>query len=330
MFWLFVIGMIHAYFFWWGDILVCYAVAGLFIFPFRKLRPSILIGIGVVVLAALVAFGLFQANMIETIRTAALKPGASPADGGASPADVKAWEDIRLLIDPPVSMGRDEIAGFGGGFMQALKARAFLAQLMQTQYLPSDALEEAFAQMLIGMALFKLGFFTLKWSNRGYLAMMAAGYGIGVPVTAWLAWKIAASGFDPIVLNRLEVWQAAPRPLIALAHASALLLIIRSGGLPALMERFAAAGRMAFSNYLMTSIITTIVFCGFGLGLYGQLSRFQQLGIVAGVWAFILLWSKPWLARFYYGPFEWAWRSLVKLKPQPFVRPRPALAPQPA
>jgi len=323
MFWLAAFGMIHAYFFWWGDILVCYAVAGLFIFPFRKLSPWILIGIGAAVLTALIAKGLADASTAEAVRAAALKPGASAAA-------VQAWEDARLLIDPHASMGQDEIAGFTGGFIPALKARAFLAMVMQLGYLPQEALAEAFAQMLIGMALFKLGFFTLKWSTRNYGLMMAAGYGVGAPLTAWLAWRIAASGFDPMLLNRLEVWEAAPRPLIALAHASALLLIIRSGALSGLMQRFAAAGRMAFSNYLMTSIITTFVFCGFGLGLYGQLSRFQQLGVVAGVWAFILIWSKPWLARFHYGPFEWAWRSLVKLKAQPFVRPRPGLAPQPA
>ena len=83
---------------------------------------------------------------------------------------------------------------------------------------------------------------------------------------------------------------------------------------------------MAFSNYLMTSIITTVVFCGFGFGLYGKLSRFEQLYVVAGVWAFILIWSQPWLARFHYGPFEWAWRSLVRWRPQPFVRARSGAA----
>ena len=60
--------------------------------------------------------------------------------------------------------------------------------------------------------------------------------------------------------------------------------------------------------------------CGFGLGLYGQLERFELYYVVAGVWAFILLWSRPWLAAFHYGPFEWLWRSLVMWKPQPFRR----------
>jgi uncharacterized protein len=109
-----------------------------------------------------------------------------------------------------------------------------------------------------------------------------------------------------------------------------LLLIVRSGAAQGVVNRLAAAGRMAFSNYLMTSIITTLLFCGFGLGLYGRLSRFQELAVVAGVWVFILAWSKPWLERFHYGPFEWAWRSLVRRSPQPFVRRRPAPATAPA
>ena len=49
--------------------------------------------------------------------------------------------------------------------------------------------------------------------------------------------------------------------------------------------------------------------------------------MVAGVWAFMLLWSAPWLARFQYGPFEWAWRSLVRWQPQPFRKLPPKAAP---
>jgi len=83
----------------------------------------------------------------------------------------------------------------------------------------------------------------------------------------------------------------------------------------------------AWIAYLMTSVITTMVFCGFGLGLYGKLGRFQELAVAGGMWVFILAWSKPWLDRFHYGPFEWAWRSLVRWTPQPFVRDRCGAAP---
>ena len=122
------------------------------------------------------------------------------------------------------------------------------------------------------------------------------------------------------MLHHQEVWQQTTRPFIGLAHAAVVLLLVRAGVLRALIDRFAAAGRMAFSNYLGTSIITSTIFCGYGFGLYGQLSRAELLWVVVGVWAFILLWSKPWLDRFHYGPFEWAWRSLVQWKPQRFVR----------
>ena len=320
MLWLFVFGMLHAYFLWWGDILVTYALAGLVIFPFRKLSPRVLIAIGVVVLAGQLGFNLWEANALSALHAAATAPDASAAA-------LREWQDVSLLVSPPQSMKAQEIAGFGGGFMDALRARTFVALKLQTVLMPTGEIPEAIGQMFLGMALFQLGFFTLKWPTRAYGAMIAVGYLVAIPATAWLAWGIAQSHFDPIVLNRLEAWQQVTRPLIGLAHASVVLLIVRAGTAPAVVNRLAAAGRMAFSNYLMTSIITTLVFCGFGLGLYGKLSRFEELAVVGGVWVFILAWSKPWLARFHYGPFEWAWRSLVQWKPQPFVRRGAGIAP---
>jgi uncharacterized protein len=313
MFWLFVFGMIHAYFLWWGDVLTLYAVAGLVIFPFRKTPPRLVLGIGATILLGLLVKNLIGAGHLEALRAAASVPAAS-ADA------VKAWQEASVSVIIPPEVKAQEIAAYRGGFLDALQGRAQMAMLVQLVLDPADGLPEAIGQMLIGMALFRMGFFTLGWTTRAYGLLIAAGYLVAAPITAWLAWKIVQADFDPLALHRLEVWSQAPRPFIALAHAGAVLLIVRAGTAPGLIERLAAAGRMAFSNYLMTSIITTFVFCGFGLGLYGRLSRFEQLAVVAGVWAFILIWSKPWLARFHYGPFEWAWRSLVKWSPQPFVR----------
>ncbi|HEY2751424.1 DUF418 domain-containing protein [Phenylobacterium sp.] len=323
MLWLFVFGMLHAYFLWWGDILVTYALAGLVIFPFRKLNVKAQLAIGIAILAALLVANLVLADQLKALYLAAIAPGATPDA-------LKAWQEASQLVAPSQAMKDLEIAGFRGSFMDALQVRAQAAKLLQMYLMPTDEIPEAIGQMFVGMALFRTGFFTLKWSTRAYLATMAVGYLLAAPATAWLAWRIQQSHFDPLTLNRLEAWQQVSRPLIAMAHASAVLLIVRSGAAKGVVNRLAAAGRMAFSNYLMTSIITTLVFCGFGLGLYGKLSRFQELAVVGGVWIFILAWSKPWLARFHYGPFEWAWRSLVRWSPQPFVRgrrgPEPATA----
>ncbi|QNP43685.1 DUF418 domain-containing protein [Sphingomonas daechungensis] len=59
-----------------------------------------------------------------------------------------------------------------------------------------------------------------------------------------------------------------------------------------------------------------------GLGYYGSLSRWQAWCLVPLVWVGMLLWSKPWLERFHYGPLEWAWRSLARGKMQPMRKTR--------
>jgi len=312
VFWLLIIGFIHAYFLFFGDILVCYAIAGAIAFLFRRLGPRTLIAIGALILVALLGKGVFEATYLSTLQ-AAVAAGSATADQAAE------WKQIQLLINTDPALAAWEIHHMRGGFLDALRSRANAAWIVQSNYLPMDAIPEAVGQMLIGAGLFRTGFFTLGWSSRAYGRMIAIGYLIGAPATAWLAWSMAQVDFEPVQRHYFEVLGAAPRPLIALAHASLLMLVIRAGALKWLINRLEAAGRMAFSNYLMTSIITSFVFCGYGLGLYGQLERAELYWVVLGVWAFILLWSKPWLARFRYGPFEWLWRSLVMWKPQPFV-----------
>src|SRR5438309_8688543 len=86
MFWLFVFGMVHAYFLWWGDILVTYALAGLVIFPFRKLAPRWQLLIGVAILAVLLAVNLVVADQLSALYAAAAAPGAGRAA-------VAAWQE---------------------------------------------------------------------------------------------------------------------------------------------------------------------------------------------------------------------------------------------
>jgi uncharacterized protein len=107
---------------------------------------------------------------------------------------------------------------------------------------------------------------------------------------------------------------------MAFGYAALIILLSRSFG--PLAQRIAAAGRCAFSNYLGTSLLAAFFFNGWGLGLYGSLSRWQAWSIVPVFWALMLLWPKPWLEHFNYGPFEWAWRSLARGKLQPMRRAR--------
>jgi uncharacterized protein len=87
--------------------------------------------------------------------------------------------------------------------------------------------------------------------------------------------------------------------------------------------RVAAAGQAAFTNYLGTSILMTTLFYGYGFGLFGTLSRAQLWLAVIAMWALMLAWSKPWLDRYRYGPFEWLWRSLARWEVQPLRNAQP-------
>jgi uncharacterized protein len=108
--------------------------------------------------------------------------------------------------------------------------------------------------------------------------------------------------------------------LVALGWLSALALVVRAGWWRELRRRLAACGRMAFTCYILTSVICTTLFYGHGLGLFGRVSRVGQAGITLAVWL-LLLWLAPfWLARFRYGPLEWLWRSLAYRKRQPWRR----------
>ena len=80
---------------------------------------------------------------------------------------------------------------------------------------------------------------------------------------------------------------------------------------------------MAFTNYLMTSIVMTTIFYGYGLALFGSVPRIALYLFCIAMWAAMLLWSKPWLERFRYGPFEWLWRSLSRWRVQPMKKDQP-------
>ena len=81
-------------------------------------------------------------------------------------------------------------------------------------------------------------------------------------------------------------------PMAAMGYAAVIILLVRRG---ALADRFAAVGRAAFTNYLGATMIGTVLFYGFGFGLFGELTRGQAWLIVPVVWAVMLLWSKWWL-----------------------------------
>ncbi len=175
--------------------------------------------------------------------------------------------------------------------------------------------------MLLGMALMKLGVVSGERSDAYYRKMMLIGYGFGLPVMILSAWNLHAHQWDFLWVFRIgNMSNYVGSILVAFGHIALVMTICRAGTMRTLMQRFSAVGRMAFTNYLLHSIILTTVFYGYGLGLYGQVPRFWQMSFVIAVLGFQLWMSPLWLKHYRFGPAEWLWRSLTYWQRQPMYR----------
>ncbi|MDB5679968.1 DUF418 domain-containing protein [Sphingomonas bacterium] len=309
---LFVFGMIHAYLIWSGDILVLYSICGAVAFLAWRWRPKLLLEIGIVLLAFKLVNGMTAYYEVSTLKAAAER---------AYQPDVAPWQAFQRDASPPLEAIPGELAGFRGTYSEALRTRVPTTIFMQT-VISREAWLDTIGLMLVGMALFRLGFFSGAWSRRSYwlaaapIPVLWLAY---IPLVLWLE-RTANAPLTQIATEAIQL--TLLRPFLSLGYAALVILFVQSRYARWLADRLAATGRMAFSNYLGTSIMVTLFFNGYGLGWYGYLQRWQCLIVVAVVWLAMVAWSKPWLDRFAYGPFEWLWRSVARARLQPFHAPK--------
>ncbi len=293
MWWLLLIGAVHGYLIWDGDILMLYATCGLIAAGLAGSDQESLLQWAV----GLIFANWFIWGGVSLLSLAAMKSAPEAAE-------------IAL-----------EIKAYSGSYYDALAYR-FSAEEIALPLLVfiSNALE-TIGLFALGMALLRNGFLVGTWKEQDYWRIAEIGYLIGIPPLVALAAFAWTRGFDMRVMTAIEISIAPPfRIAVMMGHVALLALIIKRFMRSGLMARIAAAGRAAFTNYLGTSILMTTLFYGYGFGLFGQLARWQAYLIVPLVWVLMLLWSKPWLDRFHYGPAEWLWRSLARGARQPMLK----------
>jgi uncharacterized protein len=311
---LFLFGMVHASLLWSGDILLPFALAGIAIWPLRNLPVNRLL------LAGVIALGL-QAAINLSFGMQALSAEAAAALPGASPAAIDAWNSLRsATYSAPEDVAR-EIAMYRGSLSDILAIRHEAVLFARFFLLPFEFFIEAIGLMLIGMGLYRLSWWQGGFPTSHYVRTAAFLKAIGLSLSALLCWLFYRSGFSAPAFYLTDGARVLVAPLVSLGYAAALIAVVKVGAFPRLTARLAACGRMALSNYLAASILGNLIFTGIGLGLYASLSRPQVWLVVLAIWALQLAWSRPWLERFRYGPFEWLWRSLARWERQPFRTP---------
>jgi uncharacterized protein len=298
--WLLVFGLVHAYLLWYGDVLVTYALCALLAYLFRTLKPTTLL-IWALVLLAVPA--MFFGAISLTI------PFWPPeATEGAMPS----W-------NPDAESIEHELAIYRGGWLGQLGPRAISSIFVQTGLFLMWFGWRAGGLMLLGMALLKWGVLTGARSSAFYLRLGWGGFLLGLPLVLWglardfaAGWSFADSMFRHFQYN---YWGSL---ILALGYIGFVVWLHNRGTWPGLGQRMAAVGQMALTNYLMQTVICTMLFYGQGLAWFGHLERAAQLGVVLAIWLFQLITSPIWLKHFRFGPMEWLWRSLTYKSWQPW------------
>lgn len=308
LFFLALFGLAHGILIWIGDILFIYAVVGLIVvllFRGLKTRGLLVWGIVPVVLIMLfIWFGVFSYEMLPEEVT------GMRAALSESLTDVEAENANDLIV-------------YGTGTyaeITAERAEDFVAAGTEAEIfiVPSILL-----MFLIGLAVGKKGvlfdidnnldyfrrmlWWTLPLGLLFNIAAVATGVDLSSNAGMELTW-----GFGVFMTGLL-----VGAPLLSLAYMSGIVLLTRQPWAQNILKHLAPVGRMALSNYLMHSIVCTLIFYGYGFGLFGQLGPVPLLGIVIAIYAVQIPISAWWLRRFRFGPFEWLWRSLTYMQFQP-------------
>ena len=324
MSWLVLFGVLHAHLIlWFGDILFLYGLCGMLVYLFRNVKPVYL-----VMFVPLVAVLDFTSNTIfyRNIRSARLEyvsaGDAQRHNRVLNDADTKAlatWRDIELTLIPNRKDAEENTRKMKSDYATVASRVRPQALEMETTLLPVMAFD-SLALMLLGAGLFKWGFLTGSWPRERYRMVALVGYGIGLPLAIYSHYHNVVH--YPTVEAALREMEAVPviwvgliypfqRILLVLAHISSLILLYRWAMLQGVFRRFEAVGQMAFTNYIMHSVLCSLVFFGYGLNLFGTLQYYQIFSVAAAIWLLQLTISPLWLRAFNFGPLEWLWRSLT-------------------
>lgn len=326
--WLLLFGAIDIFVVLWvGDILSIYAVAGLFLFPFRTLGPRFLLGLGL-------SFALFTAvgGAVDYVqRTTLIEQAATAQQHKAAglpltKVDQKALAEWQQKLDR-FKRSAEEAKKIAAEKKAHQGSALDYASLMWGQWIEFFWLGgffwltviEAFFAMLIGVAMWKWGVIQGQRSARFYLILGVLSYGFGI-TARWIgAQEVMA--FSPMPKT---IWITAEfaRLAVALGHLALFNVLAKTRVGWLVLSPLRAAGRTAFSLYFIEQIIGIhILFSPYGLNLWGRYGWAEMTGVAAIMFVGLLIVANIWVRFFAMGPLEWLWRSLVYLKWQPFRHP---------
>jgi uncharacterized protein len=314
-------GLVNAYIFIWpGDILYTYGMAGLLLYFFRDF-PAVRLAqysLAIFLLLALMHISLHMDA--RGIRNAVAAVEALPAGTSLSAEQEQTLEDWDAFLEDQFASPeiiQQEYESRNSGYIDNVIASAPLNLVLQTVVLLISTLWDVLAMMLLGMAFFKWGLLDASRSSRDYWLLAIAGIGLGLPLNYLETVTYISSGFEIYWAGGYRPSYDVGRLSLAVGYIGIIMLVCKHALFPWFRSALAAVGQLALTNYLSQSLICNFIFMGFGLGLFGDLQRYQAYLVVLGVWIFQIVFSLVWLRFYRFGPAEWLWRSLTYKQSQP-------------
>ncbi len=307
MFVLLGIGLVHAYLFWIGDILILYSLLGIVLLIFfRKCHPkSLLVWFFILLTVPLLINGGLW-GLVELGRMA--------PDGEAAMAQVFD-EQERALGDAVATADRVYATG---SFADITRQRIVDMNHVYTVW-PFMAFN-VLAMFVLGLYAGKQRLHETLLTDKQQLRRLLR-WGLVTGVIGNLLYVVFGTmgrRFEPSLPVMVSVTgQTIGAPAMALAYAAALALLAER---MRFMTSLAPIGRMALTNYLLHTVVCTLLFYGYGFGMYGQIGTATGVGLAVLIFLLQIRFSAWWLNRYRFGPLEWLWRSLTYWSAQPMRR----------
>lgn len=282
---LMALGAVHAVFFFIGDVLFGYGAIGLILLLLSGLRPRAAVWTA----AGLLGFAAVAMTVMSLL--------TDVEGGSADPA-----EHTRDL----------DAMRAGWGEAAAWRWEQFSGNMPQYLVFGVVAVLPLF---LLGLAAGKIRLLEDPARYRGWLPrVQLIGFGVGAPVSilgALFHWPLLAG---PSLLTA---------PLLSAAYAATLLRVLHAR--PRVAEIFAPAGKIAATTYISQSVITSLIFTGYGFALAGRLNDWAIVAIALAIYATQLYLARIYVRRHRYGPIEWLLRAIT-YGPRQFRRAPTAVA----
>jgi uncharacterized protein len=305
------IGLIHAYLFWIGDILILYAVLGVVVLLlFRNCRPrTLLIWTVVFLIVPLITNGA----LLGLVALARATPEGAAAVDTALAEQQRSYQALSAQADQVYASGT---------FAEITRQRV---QDMTFMYFTWPFMAfNVLAMMLLGLYAGARRIFDDIPHHLPFIRSLWL-WGLIVGVIGNLVYVIAGqvsnrSDPSPQVFLAL-IGQTFGAPALSIFYMTSLVLLAQTASWERRLQPLASVGRMAISNYLLQTLICTTLFYGYGFGLYGQVGAAAGVLLTIAIYSLQIPLSIWWLRHFRFGPVEWLWRSLTYGQWQPMRYP---------